>query len=137
MNWIRMAVAGLALCAGASVASAQGPSGVPSESGQPGARGQGRGQSMLFEGITLTAQQQQEIDRIRAKYRAEREKTMPNGTGGGRPDEAARAKRSAMTDKQNAEIRATLNGDQQKVFDENAAEMKKRRGQMRSTQARS
>lgn len=132
MSWIRIAVAGLALCASASVASAQG--GTP---GQGGMRGQGRGmRSMLFEGITLTALQQQKVDSIRASYRAEREKMMPGGMGGGPPDDAMRAKMSEMMDKQNAQFRALLNHGQQEVFDKNAAEMKKRREQMRPPQTR-
>lgn len=139
MGWIRIAVAGLALCAGATVAGAQGaPSGTPSQGGQPGMRGQGgRGQSMMFEGITLTALQQQKVDSIRASYRAERQKMMPNGMGGGPPDEAAREKMSAMMDKQNADIRAILDDTQKKVFDKNIEEMKKRREQMRSTPPKS
>lgn len=92
-------------------------------------RGQGRGQSMLLDGITLTASQQLTVDSIRASYRAEREKASPNGAG--RPDSATRAKYSAMMDKQNTEIRALLNADQQKLFDANVAAMKKRRESMR------
>ena len=100
MSWIRLAVAGVALCAGASVASAQGapPAGGPPPGGPqggPGMRG-GRGMAMLFEGITLTDAQQTKVDSISAKYRAERQKMMPNGIGGGPPDESMRAKMTEM-----------------------------------------
>ena len=90
---------------------------------------------MLFVGITLTPAQQERIDAIRAKYRAERGKLMPSSSGGGRPDSATRAGMMAMTTKQNAEIRAVLTAEQQKVFDSNIAEQKKRRDQMRANRA--
>jgi Spy/CpxP family protein refolding chaperone len=139
MSWIRMAVAGLALSVSASVSGAQGtPSGDPPQGGQPGMRGQGgRGQSMMFEGITLTELQQQKVDSIRASYRAERQKLMPNGMGGGPPDDAAREKMTAMMARQNADIRAVLDDTQKKTFDKNLEEMKKRREQMRSTPPKS
>lgn len=128
MSWIRLAVAGAALCAGASVASAQGapPAGGPPPGGPqggPGMRG-GRGMAMLFEGITLTDAQQTKVDSISAKYRAERQKMMPNGMGGGPPDESMRAKMTEMMNKQNAEIRAVLTPEQQKTFDANVEKRK-------------
>lgn len=128
MSWIRLAVAGVALCAGASVASAQGapPAGGPPPGGPqggPGMRG-GRGMAMLFEGITLTDAQQTKVDSISAKYRAERQKMMPNGMGGGPPDESMRAKMTEMMNKQNAEIRAVLTPEQQKTFDANVEKRK-------------
>ena len=49
MSWIRIAVAGIALCASASVATAQGTPGASSQGADRGMRG-GRGQAMLFEG---------------------------------------------------------------------------------------
>lgn len=136
MSWIRLAVAGVALCAGATVASAQGapPAGAPpmgGPQGGPGARG-GRGMAMLFEGITLSDAQQAKVDSITAKYRAERQKMMPNGMGGGPPDEGMRAKMTEMMNKQNGEIRAVLTADQQKVFDAN---VEKRRQMMQQRQS--
>jgi hypothetical protein len=74
---------------------------------------------MLMEGITLSDAQKSAVDSITAKYRAERQKLMPNGMQGGRPDDATRAKMTDMMNKQNAEIRAILTADQQKVFDTN------------------
>ena len=127
MSWIRLAVAGVALCAGASVAGAQGtpPAGGPPPGGTqggPGMRG-GRGMAMLFEGITLTEAQQTKVDSISAKYRAERQKMMPNGMGGP-PDESMRAKMTEMMTRQNAEIRAVLTAEQQKTFDANVEKRK-------------
>jgi Spy/CpxP family protein refolding chaperone len=127
MSWIRLAVAGIALCAGASVASAQGapPQGGP-QGGGPGMRG-GRGMAMLFEGITLTDAQQKSVQDIGAKYREQMMALMPNGMGGGPPDDATRAKMTDLRTKQQAEIRALLTSEQQTVFDKNVAEAKKRR----------
>ena len=134
MSWMKMAVAGIALCAVASVAGAQGtpPAGAPPMGGpqggpQGGQRG-GRGMAMLFEGITLTEAQQAQVDSISAKYRAERQKMMPNGMGGGPPDESMRAKMTEMMEKQNVELRAVLTADQQKIFDANVEKRKQTRG---------
>ena len=125
MSWIKLVVAGLALSAGASVASAQGaaPTGAPTTSGpqggpQGGQRG-GRGIAMLLEGIALTDAQQVKVDAVKEKYAAERKTLMPNGMGGGPPDEGMRTKMKEMMDKQNVELRAILTADQQKVFDAN------------------
>ncbi len=127
MSWIKLAVAGIALCAGASVAGAQGaPSGAP-QGGAPQGERQGRGgrgMSMLMEGITLTDAQKSKLDSISAKYRAERQKLMPNGMQGGPPDDATRAKMGEMMNKQNSEIRGILTADQQKVFDANVEKRK-------------
>ena len=49
---------------------------------------------------------------------------MPNGMGGGPPDDATRAKMMDMMDKQNAELRAILTPDQQKLFDANVEKRK-------------
>jgi Spy/CpxP family protein refolding chaperone len=84
----------------------------------------GRGMAMLFEGITLTDAQQTKVDSISAKYRAERQKMMPTGMGGGPPDESMRAKMTEMMNKQNAEIRAVLTPEQQKTFDANVEKRK-------------
>ena len=131
MSWIKMAVAGVVLCAGASVASAQGApaAGAPPTAGHEGghAGGQksgGRGMAPLLEGITLTEAQQVKVDAIREQHKAERQKHMPNGMGGGPPDEGMRTKMREMMDKQNVELRAVLTADQQKVFDANVEKRK-------------
>jgi Spy/CpxP family protein refolding chaperone len=127
MSWIKLAVAGIALCAGASVAGAQGaPAGTtPPQGAAQGGQGRGgRGMAMLMEGITLTEAQQAKLDEISAKYRAERQKLMPNGMQGGPPEEGVRAKIGEMMEKQSAEIRAILTADQQKVFDTNVEKRK-------------
>lgn len=138
MSWIRFAVAGIALCAGASVASAQGggpPAGAPpmggpqGQQGGPGGRG-GRGMQALFEGITLNADQQTKVDEIRTKYRAQMQELMPNGMQGGPPDEATRKQMDEIQEHQAHDVRELLNDDQRKVFDVNVAAAKKRREEM-------
>ena len=130
MSWIKLAVAGIALCAGASVSSAQGAPQGPQGGPPPGGMRGGRGMQMLFEGITLTEAQQKQVQDISEKYRAQMRELMPNGMQGGPPDDATRAKMDGIRSKQNAEIRAILTADQQTLFDKNVAEAKKRREQM-------
>jgi Spy/CpxP family protein refolding chaperone len=88
---------------------------------------------LLFEGMTLTDAQQSKLDSITAKYRAERQKLMPDGRQGGPPDDAMRDKMRAMMDKQTAEIRTILTADQQKLFDAN---VEKRKQAMQQRQGR-
>jgi len=135
MSWIRFAVAGIALCAGATVASAQGgpPPGGPPMGQQGGQGGQGRGgrgMQMLFEGITLTADQQTKVDAITTKYRAQMQELMPNGMQGGPPSDDARHKMEEIREHQTHDIRELLTDDQRKVFDANVATQKKRREEM-------
>ena len=132
MSWIKLAVAGFALCAGASVASAQGapPAGAQQGAERGGQGRGGRGMQMLFEGLTLTDAQQKQVQDISTKYRAQMQEAMPNGMGGGPPDPAARAKMDEIRTRQYAEIRGVLTADQQATFDKNVETMKKRREQM-------
>lgn len=126
MSWIRLALAGAALVSVASVASAQGPQGGPPQGGQQGGRGAG-GSRMLFNGIDLTDAQKDQVQKIMEKYRAERQALMPaGGQQAGPPDEATRAKMMELSTKSQAEYRAILTAEQQKVFDKNIADMKER-----------
>jgi Spy/CpxP family protein refolding chaperone len=104
----------------ASGLSAQNP---PSGNG-PGRQGffQQRMEALL-KGITLTKDQQVKIDSIRTRYRAQ----MPAFTPGTPPDSARRAQMRDLFRRQNDEIRAALTADQQKVWDQNIAEMRARR----------
>ena len=126
MSWIRMAIAGVAFLGVASVASAQGtpPQGEKQHAG-PG--GPGRMSQMLFAGIELTDAQKDQIAKIGEKYKAEREALRPaGGQMQGPPDDATRAKMNDIRTKSNAEYRAVLTADQQKIFDKNIADMKAR-----------
>lgn len=85
---------------------------------------------MLFEGITLTADQQTKVDAVRAKYRTQMQELMPNRMQGGPPDESMRKKMDEMQEHQAHDIREVLNDDQRKVFDVNVETAKKRREEM-------
>ncbi|HUF26355.1 MAG TPA: hypothetical protein VMM18_05165 [Gemmatimonadaceae bacterium] len=104
---------------GAVVAHAQqGPPG-----GGRGGMGGNPGR-MLMQNITLTAEQQVRVDSISAKYQAEMT-AMRQGGGGGMSDEARQRMMESRT-KLQADLRAVLTAEQQKVFDENAAAMASR-----------
>jgi Spy/CpxP family protein refolding chaperone len=90
----------------------------------------GRGMQALFEGITLTADQQTKVDAINTKYRAQMQELMPNGMQGGPPDESTRKKMDEIREHQTHDIRELLTDDQRKVFDANVATQKKRREEM-------
>jgi Spy/CpxP family protein refolding chaperone len=92
--------------------------------GGPGGRGgQGRGDQLLLRGITLSADQQQRVDTIRARYRGQMDQ-MRQQSGGDR--DANRTQMRTMMEKQTAEIRAVLTPDQQTLFDQNMAEVRSR-----------
>ena len=87
----------------------------------PGGRGAGRGDQAMLRGITLSADQQQRIDSIRTSYRTQMEQLRGSGDR-----DAMRAQMRPLMEKQQAEIRAVLTPDQQRQFDQNAAEMRSR-----------
>jgi Spy/CpxP family protein refolding chaperone len=117
---LRLAVlTGALVLLGSSVALAQNPGGAG-----PGGFAARRMQRLL-QGITLTAAQQAKVDSITARYAAQ----MPAFTPGAPPDSATRAKMRDLYQKQDAEIRALLTADQQKVFDTNVDQMRARMGQ--------
>ena len=125
MSWIRMAIAGVAFLGVASVATAQAPQGGPDG---PKMGRQGGMSKRLFNNIDLTDAQKAQIDQISQKYKAQREALRPaGGQMQGPPDDATRAKMDAIRTQMNSEYRAILNADQQKVFDQNVAEMKSRK----------
>ena len=131
MSWIRMAIAGVAFLGVASVATAQAPQGGPPlQGGQEARKMGGGGSKMLFNGIELTDAQKAQVEQISQKYKAQREALRPaGGQMQGPPDDATRAKMDAIRTQANAEYRAILNADQQKIFDQNVAEMKSRMDQ--------
>ena len=82
---------------------------------------------MLFAGIDLTDAQKDQIAKIGEKYQAEREALRPAGAQkAGPPDSTTRAKMDDIRAKSNAEYRAVLTADQQKIFDKNIADIKAR-----------
>ncbi|MDF1503933.1 Spy/CpxP family protein refolding chaperone [Roseisolibacter sp. H3M3-2] len=118
--------------------------GAPHE-GREGRRGPGGGP--LFRDITLTEQQQTRVREIQQRYGQERRQlaeqargsrpARPQGRDAQRPDSAERAKfraeREAMrgrmqqlTERQVADLRAVLTGQQVATFDRNVGAMKQR-----------
>ena len=93
-----------------------------------GGQGQGQREDMVLRGITLSADQQQRIQGIRASYRTQiQEAREQEGRGG-----AARERVQELMEKQRTEIRAVLTSDQQAQYDRNIEEMRDRmRGQRR------
>jgi len=93
--------------------------------GRGGMRGEGRErmEAMLFNGITLSAAQQSQIDSIRARHRADTQGLDPRNN----PDDRQKMMQSMQS--QMTEIRAVLTPDQQVVFDQNMQQMRDRRGQ--------
>jgi Spy/CpxP family protein refolding chaperone len=83
--------------------------------GRRGDRGQ-----MMLAGITLTADQQTQIQAIRDRHRGEMQGLNPREN----PDD--RTKMMQHMEAQMKEIRAVLTSDQQVQFDKNVAEMRER-----------
>ncbi len=105
MKKLMMTVFALALSVGlGTAAQAQG--------GQGG--GPGRMTQMLFQGITLTADQQTKVDSILAKYREQMQAAR----------QAAMAKMGELRTKQNEELKAVLTEEQKPVFDKNVENMR-------------
>ena len=113
MKGIRIAVLGLALVLGSTVAGAQ------------GGRGGGRGGNPAMAGIdsTLSADQRAKMAEITAKYAAETQ-AIRALMATDRP--AAMKKRAELTAKMAPEMRAILSAEQQVIWDKNQAGMKAR-----------
>ena len=84
-----------------------------------GRRAGDRGQALL-RGITLSADQQSQVQAIRERHRSEMQALNPREN----PDDRAKMQQNMQT--QLAEIRAVLTSDQQTQFDKNVAEMRDR-----------
>jgi periplasmic protein CpxP/Spy len=81
----------------------------------------------LLDGITLTDAQKAQQVTIREKYMPKMtEMRQQMMSAGGPPDSASRAQMMALQAQYNADIRAILTPDQQKVFDKNLADEKER-----------
>jgi len=110
----------------ALLVAAAAPAQTPSEGGRAGPGRQGFGErrmQMLLKDITLSPEQQANVDSIRARYRSQ----MPAFTPGSRPDSTARQKMRDALRREDDEIRAVLTPDQQQLWDRNLAEMRARR----------
>jgi Spy/CpxP family protein refolding chaperone len=124
-NWIAVAAA---LVVGSACAqkpaTAQTTTPEPQASQQDGGQRMGRRggdrMQMLFQGITLTADQQSQVQAIRERHRGDMQGLNPREN----PDD--RTKMMQNMQSQMAEIRAVLTADQQTQFDKNVAEMRQR-----------
>jgi Spy/CpxP family protein refolding chaperone len=95
------------------------PSTTQAAGGRMGGRGGDRMQ-MLFNGITLSADQQTQVQAIRERHRSATQGLDPRGN----PDD--RTKMRTDLQAQMAEVRAVLTADQQTQFDKNVADMQQR-----------
>ena len=100
-----------------------GGDGAVQRGGRGGPRGDRGGEQMLFRGITLSDAQRQQVDSINAKYRTQMQSLRENAGDDRR--QAFQQMRDLM-ERRNAEVRAVLTPDQQKVFDQNVEEMRSR-----------
>ena len=124
----RMALAGaLVLSAACAQKPATAQTTTPSpqvstqqDGGERGGRRGGNRSQALFNGITLTADQQTQVTAIRERHRSEMQALNPREN----PDDRAKMMQNMQT--QLAEIRAVLTPDQQTQFDKNVAEMRDR-----------
>ncbi len=96
-------------------------SGGMNNGGMRGDRAQ-RMEQMLFEGISLSSDQQAQVDSIRARHRGDMQGLDPRNN----PDDRQKMMQSMQA--QMSEIRAILTPDQQTIFDQNVQKMRERRG---------
>jgi len=117
MRKLQLVLAASLLAMSTSVAVAQDP--------QPqGARqGGGRMMAALFQGITLSADQQKKVDSITSKYMTERQGMMADQS---LDQDARRSKMRDVMRRQADEIKTVLTDDQQKTFDKNLEDMRAR-----------
>lgn len=132
---LRLALTALSavLLAGVAAPAAHAQGGAPSDA-RPRAGGMGNQQrmtEMLFQGISLSADQQAKIKAVEEKFQprmdAMREE-MRGAMQGGAPNPELRAKMTTLNTEQRTALRAVLTPDQQKQFDENIAKMPQRGG---------
>src|SRR5690606_37380256 len=86
---------------------------------------------MLFQGITLTTDQQEQVKAVDEKFKPRMDAMRAEMRGamqGGPPNPEMRARMTALNTEQRAALRAILTADQQKTFDENVAKMAQRGG---------
>lgn len=125
MKKLQVLVVAALLVGSASIATAQDPQPQPQGQGQGQAQGRAgnRGMAMLLQGITLTPEQQVQMDSINARTQAQRQAYMADQTLEG---PARREKMMEMMNKQREEIKAVLTAEQKTVFEKNVADMQAR-----------
>jgi len=121
---VAMVLAAVATSLMAAPLSAQGqgggrPGGQGGPGGDPSAM-QARQNEMLFQGITLSAEQKTKVDSIQTAARAAQQAAMQ---GGGMQDPAARERMRTQRQATMTAIRGVLTPEQQTKFDANLAAM--------------
>jgi len=101
-------------------AQGQGGGGRPGGQGGDPAAMQARQNEMLFQGITLTAEQKTKVDSIQTAARTAQQSAMQ---AGGMRDPETRERMRAQRQATMAAIRGVLTAEQQAVFDRNLANM--------------
>jgi len=100
--------------------------------GMGGGRGMGGGggaemlarqRAMMFEGITLTEAQTQQVDSIQTATRTKQQEMMQAAMGGGGDRQAMMAQVQEMRAAEQKAIRDLLSKEQQEQFDKNIANM--------------
>lgn len=124
MKHIRFLAVAALLMGAASVASAQAPQ--PQGQGQGRGMGGNRGMAMMMQGITLSAEQQVQMDSIAAKYQKERQAIVADTSLGA----ARREKVRELMTRQQEDIKAILTPEQKTVYEKNIADMQTRMQQM-------
>lgn len=120
MKMLKVVLAILMLAGTSTMAQAQAPQGQ-------GQRGGGRNMmAAMFNGITLTAEQQVQVDSIAKKYADARQAMMADESI---DRETRRTKGRELMTKQQDDIKALLTPEQKTVFEKNMADMQARRGQ--------
>src|SRR5436190_672392 len=108
MKKLQLVLVAALLAISTSVAVAQDP--------QPQGQRGGRMMAALFQGITLTADQQAKVDSITRKYMTERQNMMADQSV---DQEARRTRMRDVMRRQADEIKTVLTDDQKKTFDKN------------------
>ena len=120
MKKLQVLTVAVLLAATSTTVMAQEPQPQGQRGGGPGGQNMG---AMLFQGITLTADQQTKVDSITKKFQADRLAIRQDES---LDMDARRAKGRELMTKQNDELKALLTDEQKKVFDKNVADMQAR-----------
>jgi len=92
--------------------------------GMGGGRMGDRQDDMLFRGITLTSTQRDSIAKLNAAQHSAMGQMLNSHPDGSPPDSATRAQFQALRTQHHSDLRAVLTPDQQKIFDQNLADMR-------------
>ncbi len=130
-----VALSAVLLAGAAAPAYAQAGAGSGSRprdgAGSPMMGNQQRANEMLFQGITLTADQKDKVKAVDETFKPRMDALRTEMRGAmqsGSPNPELRTKMTALTAEQRTALRAILDEGQQKTFDQNVAKMAQRGG---------